>query len=252
MPLLSVPAIVLQSFAYSETSKILRLLTPSHGVRSAIARGALRPRSQYGGLLEPFTDGTAMLYLKEGRELQTLSGFELRRSRQALGQDLLRFGAASLLAEIVLRTASEASDPELFDHVSDALDQLLSAPPAELEIVALARVWSMIGVMGFAPILDACLQCGRAVGPEQACSFDYGAGGVRCEGCAAGHAGRAVPPAARAALAALCSGATVPLQRTAAHWRLLSSFLTHHVLEGTPSRAMSFVTEALERRACAS
>ena len=64
MPIVTDSALILQVYPYSETSKILRLLTRGHGLRSAMARGALRPRSRYGGVLEPFTQGTATFFLK--------------------------------------------------------------------------------------------------------------------------------------------------------------------------------------------
>ncbi|HEX6134823.1 MAG TPA: DNA repair protein RecO, partial [Longimicrobiales bacterium] len=107
-------AIVLQCFPYGETSRIVRLLTRSAGVHSAIAKGALRPRSRYA-LLEPFAEGSATLYIRSTRDLQTLGAFDLTQSRQGLGRDLLRFGGASLLAELVLRTASEDPHPSLFE-----------------------------------------------------------------------------------------------------------------------------------------
>src|SRR5690606_9838430 len=87
MPLVSTESIILQSFAYGDTSKILRLLTRTHGVRSAIAKGALRPKSRYGGILEPFSIGTAVMYLKDGRDLQTLGGFELRSEERRVGKE---------------------------------------------------------------------------------------------------------------------------------------------------------------------
>src|SRR5690606_37910311 len=99
-------AIVLQCFPYGETSRIVRLLTRSAGVHSAIAKGAVRPRSRFA-MMEPFAEGSATLYIRSTRDLQTLGAFELARGRQGLGRDLLRFGGASLLAELVLRTASE-------------------------------------------------------------------------------------------------------------------------------------------------
>ena len=40
MPLIATPAIVLKVTPYSETSKIVRLLTRDHGLVSALARGA--------------------------------------------------------------------------------------------------------------------------------------------------------------------------------------------------------------------
>jgi hypothetical protein len=120
-------ALVLQAFPYSETSKVLRLYTLEHGLRSVIAKGALRPRSRYGGVLEPFTEGTATFYLREGRDLHTLSGFDLLRSRQALGRSLAAFAGASLQAELVMRTATEEPHPALFHTLADAWDALAVA-----------------------------------------------------------------------------------------------------------------------------
>ena len=70
-------ALILQAFPYGDTSRILRLLTRRHGLRSVIARGALRPRSRFGGSLEPFAEGIATLHLRANRDLQTLTAFEL-------------------------------------------------------------------------------------------------------------------------------------------------------------------------------
>lgn len=251
MPLISTEAIVLQTHAYSETSKILRLLTRTHGVRAAIAKGALRPRSRFGGLLEPFSVGVATLYLKNGRDLQTLGGFELARSGQALGRDLLRFGGASLLAEVVLRTSSEEADPGLFDHVQRALNRLERADPALVEATALAEAWTLVGRLGFAPTLDACLGCEATLEPTADAYFDYAAGGVRCATCAGGGGGRELPAHARLSLVRLAAGETVPLERTAAHWALLSRFLAYHVLEGGHLRSLAFLAEAVEQHECA-
>jgi hypothetical protein len=46
-------AIILHSFRYSESSKIVQLFTQEWGWISCLAKGALRPRSPFSGLLEP-------------------------------------------------------------------------------------------------------------------------------------------------------------------------------------------------------
>ncbi len=242
-------AIILQVFPYSETSKILRLLTRTHGVRSAIAKGATRPRSRFGGVLEPFAEGSATFYLREGRELQTLSAFELVRGHQALGRNLVRFGAASLLAELLLRTASEEAHPELFDAFRAALDALERAPDESVEAVALAQCWNLVAHLGFAPALDECTACGRTLAPDEDVSFDHAAGAVRCAGCAppgAASPGRPLPAFARQALAGFLRGESEPAPaRTAAHWALLRRFLFQHVVEGRELRALDFLEAAL-------
>ncbi len=242
MPLVTVDATVLQAFPYSETSKILRLLTASHGVQSVIAKGARRARSRFGGVLEPFTDGTASFYLKENRDLHTLREFELHRPRQALGRDLVRFGAASLLAEIVLRTSSEQEAPDLFRRFRAALNELETAAGQHVEAVALGHAWGLVATLGFAPALHRCVHCGGPL-PEGDLFFDYGAGGLLCGECGGGAGGgRVLPAEARADLGALLLGETVTLQRTGAHWQLLSRFLAYHLVEHGALRSLDFLS----------
>ena len=237
-------AIVLQSFPYGETSRIVRLLTRSAGVHSAIAKGALRPRSRYA-MMEPFAEGSATLYIRNTRDLQTLGAFDLTRSRQGLGRDLLRFGGASLLAELVLRTASEESHPALFDVVSAGLDRLVDVDAAGLEVSVLAVTWHLIAELGFTPELDACIVCGTLVEPDRDAMFDYAAGGMRCDSCAAGLPGRRIPARARAALGEFSRGRPARIGATEGHWRLLTRYLEHHILEGAPLRSLHFVATSL-------
>ncbi len=243
MPLVTVDATVLQAFPYSETSKILRLLTPQHGVQSVIAKGARRARSRYGGVLEPFTDGIATFYLKENRDLHTLREFELDRPRQELGRDLVRFGAASLLAEVVLRTSSEQASPELFVRVRAALNDLQDVATERVEPVALAHAWGLVATLGFAPGLDRCVHCANPL-PDGDLFFDYGAGGFLCGQCGGGGGGgRVVPHQSRADLLSLVMGEPVTLDRTAAHWQLLARFLTYHLVDPGALRSLTFLSE---------
>lgn len=246
MPLVTADAVVLQAFPYGETSKILRLLTRTHGVQSVIAKGALRPKSRFGGVLEPFTEGIASFYLRDSRELQTLSGFELVRAQQSLGRDLLRFGGASLLAELVIRTASEEPQPGLFEALRDALHEVRDAEAVILQPVVLAQVWRIVALLGFEPALDACIICGRPFRADEDVSFDYAAGGARCSDCAPAAAGHQVPAAARAALQSLVAGQPVELPRTEGHWKLLARYLDHHVLEGGSLRSLAFLAAAID------
>jgi DNA repair protein RecO (recombination protein O) len=244
MSLVLTDAVVLQCFPYGETSRIVRLLTRDVGIHSAMARGAVRPRSRYA-VLEPFVQGTASLYIRPNRELQTLSGFDLERSRQSLGRDLLRFGGASLVAELVLRTGSEEPHAGLFEAVAAGLDQLAAAGTDAVECTVLAVTWNVVALLGFEPSLHACVSCGAGIDPAADAAFDYAAGGVRCDGCAAGLPGRRLPSRARAALAGFVTGEAVPVPVTEGHWRLLARYLEHHLLEGATLRSLHFLAASL-------
>lgn len=246
MPLVTVDAVVLQAFPYSETSKILRLLTAPYGVQSVIAKGARRPKSRYGGILEPFTDGSASFYRRENRDLHTLRGFELHRPRQRLGRDLVRFGAASLIAEIILRTASDQESAGVFHGVRSAFSDLESVPSDQVESYALAHAWTLITTLGFGPAVDRCVFCGTPLPAEGDLFFDYGAGGSSCGDCGGGGgSGRVLPARARLDLVALCSGRVMPLDRTAAHWQLLARFLAYHLVDSGSLRSLDFLADAL-------
>lgn len=247
MPLVTTEATILQAFAYSETSRILRLLTPAHGVQSVIAKGARRPKSRFGGILEPFTDGVASFYHRDNRDLHNLSEFDLGRPRQPLGRDLIRFGAASLLAEIVLRTASEQPAPEVFSHMRASLTALETAPPATVEPVALACAWSLIATLGFGPALDRCVGCGGDLEPRADLFFDYTAGGMHCGRCGAvAGAGRVLPAAARSDVLMFLAGDAAPMDRTAAHWQLIGRFLAYHLVDASSLRSLDFLAAAVE------
>src|SRR5256885_12326695 len=99
----STPAIVLHSFKYGDTSKIVRLLTRDHGVQSAIAKGAFRPKSRFGARLQSLSQGTAQLYLKQTRDLQTLAGFDITQQRSDIARNVRRDSAAAAPCGLVLR-----------------------------------------------------------------------------------------------------------------------------------------------------
>lgn len=244
MSVVSTDAIILQAFPYGDTSRILRLLTRDYGVRSVIAKGATRPKSRYTGMLELFTEGTAQIYLRENAELLTLSGFELIRTRQQLGADLLRFGGASFLSEIVIRTGSEEAQPELFEQLRLALDTLADAAEADVETIILAEAWAVIAALGFTPSLEDCVSCARTIEADEDTRFSYGAGGALCADCRDAGGGSALPAHARAALIEMINGRAVPLQLTAGHWSLLERYLDHHVLEGSSLRSLPFLAAA--------
>jgi len=129
MPLLATEAIVLHAFDYLESSRIIRLLTREAGVQSALARGARKSRGRYGTALDLFAEGSAQLYVKPNRELHNLASFEISRTRGELAEDIGRFTAASTIAELALRFAGEADNPQLYDTIADVLDRIARSAP---------------------------------------------------------------------------------------------------------------------------
>lgn len=255
--LVTTPVTILKTYEYSETSLILRCLTRDYGLRSVIAKGARRPKSRFGGLVEPFSDGVATFYLKDERDLYTLSSFELTRERQALGRDLVRFGGAGLLTELALRFASTSEDRRLFDALRRGLDRLV-APRGEPAELVLREAWAMIAALGFRPAATRCISCARVLEDSEATIFEVDAGGLLCLPCVARAAGcgRNLELTAiagrelRALTASAQNGADKPEPapglRTARMQRaILREFVLHHLADDRPLNSLTFLERQL-------
>jgi DNA repair protein RecO (recombination protein O) len=241
----STEAILLHAFDYQESSRILRLLTRDHGLRSVLARGAKRSAKRFGAALDLFVQGTAELEIKQGRDLDTLNSFDLTRTRAGIGADLSRFNGAAALAELIIRFAQDDTDPDLFDITADALDRVASADGDLARDAAIAGSWRILAALGFEPSLDQCGECQRDIGDEETVLFNHASGGVICERCASrGLAGRRLPPEARVTLrdwliAERITKNEEPLTPPSAkaHQRLLREFVHEHLTDGRPLKA---------------
>ena len=247
MAILATDAIVLHSFDYLESSRILRLVTRDGGVRSVLAKGARRSARRFGSALDLFAQGSAQLYAKPGRDLDTLSGFDVVRARPMLAEDMGRFAGASAIAELTLRFGRDASDGGLFDVVMDALDALSRASAEETLTTTLAGAWRIVAELGFAPAIDICGECHEALPDDATVMFSHRAGGALCQRCGRlAPTGRVLPPDARRTLRRFLAGqAGDPLDdgATRAHQRLLREFLAEHLSDGRPLRALEMWEE---------
>jgi DNA repair protein RecO (recombination protein O) len=222
---------------------VLRLYTLELGLQSVMARGALRPRSRYGGVLEPFTEGSATFYHRVGRDLHTLSGFDLLRSRQALGRSLVAFAGASLQAELVIRTATEEPHPTLYHTLVDAWEALTAATGEQVLATALTGIWSVVAVQGLAPEADGCIRCSRVLAADEPARFDATGGGTVCTRCR--PSGRVLDAATRGELGRMVAGdAPALLERPGTHRALLLAYLQAQLEEERPLRSLELFLES--------
>ncbi len=244
MALVTTPAIVLSAVRYSESSKIVRLATRGLGVQSAIAKGALRPRSRFGAALQLLSEGQAQLLVKDHRELHTLAAFDLLQLHVGLAADLERYATASVLAEVMLRFAPADPHPESYDLLRDALTILEHDLEAAAEALGLRLVWHLVSMLGFTPSLDACARDGARVTPGGGLPFSAREGGALCPGCAAEQGATRLPERARADLLALLDpSAGLPVldrRHAESHRRLLARYIRHHMAEDAELPALDF------------
>jgi DNA repair protein RecO (recombination protein O) len=181
---LKTEAVVLRSIRYGEADRILHLYSKTRGRIGAIAKGSRKPKSRFGGRLEPFFRLDLVLHEGRGELLtvtnaSTLDGYpRLRASGPALNA-----GARACDAVLRLLDSAEPNPPAynllcrylaLLDDPDEAAASLETALSFRLKLALAA---------GFAPELAACANCGEA---EHLSCFSGAAGGVVCVSCEAG------------------------------------------------------------------
>ena len=235
MSVVSTPAVLLRSFNYSETSRVLRLYTKDLGLVSVMAKGVRRAGARGHGGLDTFSRGELTAYLRPTRDLQTFKEFAVEEAGGSLARDVLRFAGASVLAEIVLLHAGPDPSPQVFERLTNALRRIDAVPREGIIGAVLAEGWMLVTTLGYEPQIELCVHCGRTLGATEVLRFDFSAGGVRCSDCASDHSGPRVGPGARQQLAALLQG-TAPeaLGKPRAHLRLLHDFVTYHISGSKP------------------
>ncbi len=204
-------AIVIRRERLGEFHKNLVLLTSDMGLVRATAYGAYRMHSPLRMGSEPFTVSQARLYNNPVKQSYKVTELEIRQTFETLLQHLSRLAAASLWAEVALKSyaAGETSD-KLFRLFLDSL-QLLdrSESPGE-PYVTIQFLWRFLSLAGYLPVTDTCSQCGSPLHDGPA-SFSPSVHGFLCPSCAPPSA-VTVPPGARRYLE---TSGQLPLPRAA-------------------------------------
>jgi DNA repair protein RecO (recombination protein O) len=233
-PLLT-PAIVLGSLRYGETSRIARLATRDYGVLSAIAKGALRPKSRFGAALQLLSEGHAHLLPSRSTDLHTLIAFDLTATHSGLAKSLERFGAASALAEVATRFVPATAHGFLYQQFCDDVALIELAPEDAVGVVALRAMWRLVVELGLGPTVTRCARDGAALS-DGAIAFSLRDGGFLCGPCARLGATTRLAAEDRADLQALLAPrAELPLlaeRQGAAHRRLLLRWVREHLGDG--------------------
>jgi DNA repair protein RecO (recombination protein O) len=178
-------AVVLRSIRFGEADRILHLYSARRGRIGAIAKGSRRPRSRFGGRLEPFFRLDLVLY--EGRgELATVTAASTVEGYARLRGDAATLGAAARACDAVLRLLDEAQpNPAAYNLLCRYLALLDEPVPDRGAGLPQALVFRLKLALaaGFAPELGSCARCGEA---DHLTGFSGAAGGVVCASCEGG------------------------------------------------------------------
>lgn len=196
MPLVrSSLAIVLRSWPYGESDKIVSFLTRDFGKIKGIAKGAKRSRRRALNVLEPFTLVSLRFRSRPKSALVFVDGCDWTHAFRPITKDLAKIAHASYLVEIADEFAREGDENRaLFDHLQRGLRFLEENDVSPIFLTAFEL--TLLRLCGYEPMLGGCRRCGaRPPVPGTASTaagqppevlywgFSHREGGILCREC---------------------------------------------------------------------
>ena len=165
MPLYTTEAVILRTYKLGEADRIVVFLTKDRGKKRGVAHGARRPRSRFGGALEPLTKVAVAYFEKERRELVSLNYAETERSPLA-ATDPRALGYIGYFAELLDEWAPDGDPNEKLYRLGAST---VEACAAGVPIDGLARYFEywVLRLQGVFPPHVACHRCGSALDDDE-------------------------------------------------------------------------------------
>jgi len=191
MPSYKAKAITLRTYKLGESDKIVRMYSLDGRVISAVAKGARKVRSRFGGRLELFN--LLELELTKGRNLDIINQVEILKSFKGIAKDFYKFIFCEIIGNIVLKThfSGESYSPLLFKLIYVCFNEINNAEPED--ILSLKKILcffeiKFLKITGYTPLLENCSRCNKNLGNlysfnRKKIYFSIKYGGVLCSKC---------------------------------------------------------------------
>ena len=172
-----VKAIVISETNYSESSKILNLLTEDKGVIGVISKGCRKLNSPLRAVSSKLAYGYFYMNYKEDK-LSTLTEVDILNDFKNIKTDLEKIGCTSYLIDLAKQVVKESSENDIFSILEAALLKIESGfDPMIITNIVELKYLKFLGVF---PVLDSCSKCGKKT---NIITINSDAGGYLCKDC---------------------------------------------------------------------
>lgn len=172
-----VEGIILSETNYSESSKILNILTKEHGLIGIISKGCRNMKSKLRGVSRKLLHGKFNIYYKEN-SLSTLINVDVINSYSKIIMDLEKVSYASFIIELTSQVIKQNNDDNIYELLKDTLNKIEEGfNPLVLTNILELKLLDYLGVM---PNIDSCSICGSS---KNIVTIDSTSGGYICRNC---------------------------------------------------------------------
>lgn len=172
-----IEGIILSETNYSESSKILNVLTKEYGLIGIMSKGCRNMKSKLRGVSRKLLLGKFHIYYKENA-LSTLINIDVMNSFSKTITDLEKISYASFVLELVAQVIKQNDDENIYELLKETLIKIEEGyNPLILTNILELKLLDFLGVR---PNIDSCSICGS---DKAIVTLDATAGGYICKNC---------------------------------------------------------------------
>ena len=142
-------AIVINIKQTGENNSSVTLLTPEKGIIYATLYGG--PKSKLRSLVALWHSGKIWLYENPEKKQTKISDMEVSNYHQSFGENLFKMYAASLAAELAIKTHCAGSPEVCFKLISGFLDGMELCDEEQSRLGLIRFLWRYLELMGIQP-----------------------------------------------------------------------------------------------------
>ena len=177
MKIVDVKGLVLNETNYSDSSKILNVLTSEYGLIGIISKGCRSLKSKLRGASRKLVYGTFHFYYKENG-LSTLISIDVISDYPKTIMDLEKVVYASYMLDLTRQVVKQSKDSNILTLLVSGLEKLENGlNPAVITNILELKYLDFLGV---SPIVTGCAVCGSTT---NIVSLSPTSGGFICKDC---------------------------------------------------------------------
>jgi len=154
------PALVLNIKPIGENNSTVTLLTPDQGIVYGVLYGG--PKSKLRSLVAQWNCGNVWLYENPEKKQIKISDFEVKKYHSSFSQNLFKMYAASLAAEIAIKTRCAGSNEECYNIICGFLDGMEICNEEQSRLGLLRFLWRYLNLLGIQPETHSCSCCSKS------------------------------------------------------------------------------------------
>jgi DNA repair protein RecO (recombination protein O) len=175
-------ALVLNKINYGDTSMIASLYTKDYGKLSGIIKGGRSSKSKIGSAVNQLNHLEIVLYKKDTREVQLISGASIISHYPGIKDDFEKLRYALAILELLKKlTPEHETNLRLFAGTVRILSLFESSN--ESALVLFGRYYLFfLAEIGYGPQFNECVSCGKSNLANQNLAYNFDLG-IFCNDC---------------------------------------------------------------------